>query len=72
MIESSELVSWEVVQSVGHQALSLTILVRVQASQPILTASPRKREIQQEWFRERIVPSFTNKASDAFNLALLP
>jgi hypothetical protein len=39
-------VYWEVVQSVGRQALGLIILVRVQASQPILTPSPRKREIQ--------------------------
>jgi hypothetical protein len=28
-------IGWEVVQSVGHQPLELTILVRVQASQPI-------------------------------------
>jgi hypothetical protein len=40
------LFAWEVVQSVGRQALSLIILVRVQASQPILTSSAREREIQ--------------------------
>ena len=30
---------WEVVQSVVHQPLELTILVRVQASQPTLLVS---------------------------------
>jgi hypothetical protein len=31
------LLSWEVVQSAVHQPLELTILVRVQASQPIFS-----------------------------------
>jgi hypothetical protein len=34
---------WEVVQSVVHQTLDLIILVRVQASQPIFSASCRFR-----------------------------
>jgi hypothetical protein len=33
-------IGWEVVQLVGHQTLTLGILVRVQASQPNLSRAP--------------------------------
>jgi hypothetical protein len=46
-------VSWEVVQLVGHQALGLIILVRVQASQPIFNPRSHEREIQKQLFLEQ-------------------